>query len=821
MGSGGRIHGLVGGLLGCAATVSLFLATTAVAAPLTGTLDRSFGHNGRVSYPGASTFGGSEFTSMVRQPDGKLVLSVTIHAQLARMRAVVQRRNPDGRLDSGFGDGGMVIAPRGSSVRALAMKTDGRILFSVARGNCDRTSTMHSLHPNGTPDRSFGAEGVSAAVPLFAEQIAVDADGRVFLAGYLMHNSCSTKGPPPRSELAIARLQANGVLDSSFGNGGIARPHEDRFEDSFATGLAIREDGTALVASNLSLLRLRADGALDSNFAGDGFAEAEAGSPKALLPLPGGEAVLVSSNSNSVFRSCCWMPGDFVLSRYRADGTLNTDFGADGHAVTDLGELDEGSALALSPDGRIVLAGGVADEEDCEPGDCAFKPILARFTLDGALDSSFGQGGLSPIDPPGEPAGHDYVPRIAALTIAPNGQILAAGGAGREADAFVVARKPDGQADPSFGHDGSVSETHTLPSWTEPLSLTVKPKGKILISASSNIGSHTHRSILLGLLPNGRPDPGIDSGAGFVPLRTWGSVGADARGFPYLVGEDSVARLDHRGLDDPRYGSDGVAHLPTGFAVGSFLIRGDGKVLVVGHIDHGGMAALQLTRRGAPDRSFGNDGLAVVRFGRKGAEARSVAIDSRGRILLVGTATGGKMAATRLLTDGRLDRRFGRHGRLMNLQSSGTQVIDVALQGNGGILIATSFGSMRRNSPTSLLRLRDSGARDRSFSRGGVLRIGGKAQLLSVFATGRRIILVTKRGYFGGGGFGMDLRAYRANGRVDRSFGRNGILATTAPEKRAFRPIAAARQPDGRILVVGRARRPNKGGTTVELLRFR
>jgi uncharacterized delta-60 repeat protein len=329
---------------------------------------------------------------------------------------------------------------------------------------------------------------------------------------------------------------------------------------------------------------------LASTFGKGGVAES-LGGPKALLVLPGDETVIASSNSNTVFQSCCWNAGDFVLSRYRPDGNLNTDFDGDGRVIVDVGDFDEASALALSPDGKIVLAGGVASAEDCGAGDCAFTPILARFTPSGALDPGFGQGGRTPVAFPGGFPGYGYVPWIAALAIAPNGQILAAGGAGSRSDAFVVAREPNGQPDPSFGSGGSTSEIRTLPSWTEPLGLAIQPNDKILVSASSSAGTHAQRGILLGLTPNGRPDPMIGSGAGLVPTETMGPVRADRRGDVYQVEEamscdstasaNEIASMDrphrrrrHRTQDRPIWGRRRAPALSLISEVPSYYLAG-------------------------------------------------------------------------------------------------------------------------------------------------------------------------------------------------------------------------------------------------------
>ncbi|HEX8689717.1 MAG TPA: hypothetical protein VF729_05695 [Solirubrobacterales bacterium] len=813
----------VAGLLGLVVLALLFFATAAVAAtPLRGAIDRSFGHNGRFFSRLGESLASSEFTSMLRQPDGKLVLTATVQTPYGGTRMVVQRRQPTGQLDPGFGEGGTTILPKAGSVKGLAIQADGRILVGVPPTDtlCRAVnSTVRRLAPNGAPDPSFGKQGVSAAVPFSVDRVAVDAEGRILVAGFAVSSHC-IKGPAPRYELAVARLNADGTLDSGFGSDGVVHVGgEGEPGATRATGLVVGDDGRILVAGTRSLLRLSADGALDPSFGQGGIVET-VDSPKALLALPGGEAVIAGSTSDAVW-SCCAEPSDFVLSRHRPDGSLDADFGNDGRATLDVAEFDEASAVALSPDGGIVLAGGAVAADGCVAGDCAFTPILARFSSDGALDPDFGPGGRIVVEFPGGSPGYGYVPRIAGLAVAPSGQILAAGGAGRWSNGFVVAREPSGAPDPGFGDAGAIEEVRTLPSWSDPIGLAIGPGGKILVSASSDAGAHIRRGALVGLNADGSADLGFGPSGSFVPTEMWSPVAIDGRGRAYQIDRGVVARLDSRGQRDPLYGTEGTARLPRRFAVGAFLVRNDGTVLVVGRFaTRQGMVAFRLTPRGLPDRGFGKNGVVEIGFGPTLAKALSVAVDRRGRIVLAGKV-GLAAAVVRLLPDGRLDPRFARHGRRLNLPTGLTAGSDVALQADGKILVASSPGSLARSRFASLVRLRPDGALDRSFSRDGVRRVGRVARLLSLFVARRRILLATARGSFGDG-YGADLRAYQLDGGIDPRFGRKGVASVPATVAgRTFRPVAAARQANGRIIVAGTARKIDGPGAAIALLRFR
>lgn len=133
---------------------------------------------------------------------------------------------------------------------------------------------------------------------------------------------------------------------------------------------------------------------------------------------------------------------DFALVRLLSDGSLDTTFGDEGRVTTDFdGRYDEGLALALQPDGKIVVAGN----------DSGRGLLLARYTSNGALDQGFGSGGsvLTRLEGPSE---------ATAVAIQPDGKIVAAG---RTRDGavytYAVARyDAAGSLDPSFGRGGVV-----------------------------------------------------------------------------------------------------------------------------------------------------------------------------------------------------------------------------------------------------------------------------------------------------------------------------------------------------------------------------
>src|SRR4051812_12629800 len=156
-----------------------------------------------------------------------------------------------------------------------------------------------------------------------------------------------------------------GALDTSFDTDGILLRTFGSVRSSSATGLAIQPDGKLVLAGGNYIAqdnqpgliaRLNADGSPDTTFNGTGFREVALGNTwvafRGVALQPDGK-ILVAGAANV---SGNWQ---VVVARLNADGTMDTSFGGgDGIVFTDISPVDDnGNALALQPDGKIVVAG--------------------------------------------------------------------------------------------------------------------------------------------------------------------------------------------------------------------------------------------------------------------------------------------------------------------------------------------------------------------------------------------------------------------------------------------------------------------------------
>jgi uncharacterized delta-60 repeat protein len=416
-GSGrGRLLARVQRQGGVGILVGLLLLPVGAFAQSAGDLDTSFSDDGMVFTDVGNGFN-DEARALALQPDGKIVVAGwTRNNGDGPDDFALVRYWPDGTLDTTFGNTGVVITDFGDSevAQAVALQPDGKIVVagSAEGSNLSPHFALARYRPDGTLDTTFGDDGkVSTnfgSLPIVAQAIALQLDGKIVVVGY--------SGSGGDSDFVLVRYQSNGVLDTTFGGGG--KVTTDFGGQDVAQAVALQPDGKIVVAgwadgSNFSpdfaLARYRPNGVLDTTFSGDGKVTSglEVDDRATAVALqPDGKIVVAgwtddaSGNANS----------DFVLMRYRPDGTLDTTFGGTGQVTTSVGSNAYAQAVALQPDGKIVVVGG-------GPGEFA----LARYQPDGTLDTTFGGMGQVITALGGNPVPY-------AVAIQPhNGRLVVAG----------------------------------------------------------------------------------------------------------------------------------------------------------------------------------------------------------------------------------------------------------------------------------------------------------------------------------------------------------------------------------------------------------
>ncbi len=366
-------HSLILKIIFVSLLLTLIHDSTAFANP--GDIDTSFGTNGIV----ISDIGGFDTAiDVVTQDDSKIIVSGTTFGSSTNFALV--RYDSDGTTDSTFGTNGLVVTNLSTSDvgRELVVQSDGKIIVggsSEINGNKDFAVIRYN--PDGTLDTNFDSDGiVITPVSGNADEvwgIALQADGKIIAVG------------DSDSQIAVARYNSNGSLDTSFGTNGIATP-----AGGSGQAVKIQSDGKIVVAGRsggqFAVIRLDSSGTLDNSFDSDGIATTFMGSGT----FVSGWDLDIQADGKIVTSGASFNGSNYDISviRYNSNGSLDNSFDSDGIFTFDSGNgNDEGSAIIIQPNSKIVV-GGYSNTGSGE----AFTVI--RLNSDGTYDTSFSGDGI-------------------------------------------------------------------------------------------------------------------------------------------------------------------------------------------------------------------------------------------------------------------------------------------------------------------------------------------------------------------------------------------------------------------------------------------
>jgi uncharacterized delta-60 repeat protein len=304
-----------------------------------GSLDTSFGNLGKVITPIGNL--GDIIYGLAIQSDGKLVAAGT-SSNGANIDFALARYNPDGTLDNSFGNGGKIILPIGNNadiVRAVALQSNGKIVVSGYSNNgVNNDIALARFEINGSPDNSFNGNG-KIVIPIGsgndeAYSISIQPDNKIIAAGVTNNNG--------NDDFALVRLNNNGSLDDSFNsNGKITLPIGNNGDSILS--IALQSNGKIVAAGrsnngtneDFALARINYDGSLDTSFGNGG---------KIVTPILNfsevGRSVAIQSDGKILVAGFTDTTGgnfgkDIVVVRYLNNGMPYLDF--DGDRRTDIG----------------------------------------------------------------------------------------------------------------------------------------------------------------------------------------------------------------------------------------------------------------------------------------------------------------------------------------------------------------------------------------------------------------------------------------------------------------------------------------------------
>lgn len=345
----------------------------------------SFGNNGLV-ITDLNNQSSDVALKVAIQNDGKILVAGRSHAgsTYENYHIAVVRYNPDGTLDTSFGSQGKVLYPYATSDDysyeiSMAIQADGKI---VVTGTCCANSYDLILTvrftSTGQTDLTFGING--SVITSFGEgfdgysnAIGIQPDGKIVVGG-LLHGPL---GYPTGVDFALVRYEPDGTLDSTFGTNGIViTPVAEGDGYDWIEDLAILPDGKIIAAGNTdtyaagnnicktALVKYNSDGTPDTGFGIDGIVLSDFGSE---YPYLNGVA---ATSSNDIIVSGYWLNQngayDLLLAKFTASGSPFPGFGLNGMTITDINPLETGMDVKIQNNGKIVAAGltGVATHHD-------------------------------------------------------------------------------------------------------------------------------------------------------------------------------------------------------------------------------------------------------------------------------------------------------------------------------------------------------------------------------------------------------------------------------------------------------------------------
>jgi uncharacterized delta-60 repeat protein len=278
---------------------------------------------------------------MIVQPDGKVIIGGYTTTEEGIQNSVVARLNANGTLDSSFNAG--TRASDGVYVSAIALQSDGKMLVGQEYG-------VTRLNSNGDRDSSFNLYAVGGDYT-GATSLTVQPDGKVLVGGYTVTHTYDPEGYVDYFfSYFVTRVHANGSRDTSF-EPVLGNPLHGGGEPVRA--LAVQSDGKIVVGGTPSLnlgtnqhgiARLNANGSLDSSFypgpGSLGIVESLALQQDGKV-LVGGRYIGSDTNRNAI-------------ARLNTNGSLDSSFYP---GIGMGGVYPWVESVVVQPNGKVLIAG--------------------------------------------------------------------------------------------------------------------------------------------------------------------------------------------------------------------------------------------------------------------------------------------------------------------------------------------------------------------------------------------------------------------------------------------------------------------------------
>ena len=412
-----------------------------------------------------------------------------------------------GSLDTTFGTGGIFgtsFTQPAAADNAIAIQSDGKIIVGglVPLSGGGATAALLRLNTNGTLDSSFGTGGIvtsdfSITDGAIVFGIAIQPNGQIVAAaegGFL-------------DEGSVGRFNTDGSLDTTFGTNGFATSNSVNSAPGASNAMALQPNGSILVTGGGFIARYTSTGQVDTTFGTNGVAILNSLVVTGMaLQSDGKILVTTGSGTETVIETAPPVPSAIAgsISRYNANGTLDTTFGVSGQASC----VASAAAIALQSNGKIIVAGTITSglASYSYNGRIYLNNLtgfgVVRYNANGSIDTTFNPGvGLGSGGGVVTGFGSSFPYSGAfALAIQSNGEIVVAGVAGdasfnayipptqlASASLALARYTTTGQLDTSFGTNGAVITTVGQSNISSVSALAIQSDGKIVAAGNSAV----------------------------------------------------------------------------------------------------------------------------------------------------------------------------------------------------------------------------------------------------------------------------------------------------------------------------------------------
>lgn len=422
-------------------------------------------------------------------------------------------------LDAGFGSSGTVTVPtcgfngyNGVRVGLQAVGGDAGML--VIDGHLGSTSypcisdVLARFTAGGQLDTSFGSNGYAVA-PEANFQVAsmvVAPDDSIYVLGWVPDPNPSN---PNVIELVVAHYTTDGVLDATFGSGGVATLNLDA--DPSQLQLALQPDGGVIVTANGSpscwyVIRATPSGSFDPAFGSNGIVTYIApaathgmGAGPSVVAVQSDDGIVIGGRYYDPSSSTPWIT---VLVRFGPTGEVDPTFGTDGILFNPLGASSAPSALVVGPDDSLTVAASSYDGTQIS---------ITRYDADGQTpDPSFNSGSIETFALPNNDVGS-----VGPMTLTADG-LVGTGTTEEPSNSmevpytnphpFLLGLIPDGTPDVGFGPNGLLFETAD----GNGTGIVAQPDGEFVQTGTASTGDYLTQFLGSGVAsvpPTGSPTP--------------------------------------------------------------------------------------------------------------------------------------------------------------------------------------------------------------------------------------------------------------------------------------------------------------------------